>query len=96
MTTTLRKAIVFKPLDEMALITYTRCTPEGGAELAALAMESGAYEAKVITPALADAEAVFDFINLKSKAVASMNPGDVIVWDNGQRELCLSIGWVAF
>lgn len=90
---TLRKAIIFKPLDDIAFAMFARMSDAEAVKAATLGMETGVYDAKVMTPPMADAEAVFDFINLESKHVASMNPGDVIVWANGQREVCLSMGW---
>lgn len=38
-----------------------------------------------------DAESVFDAMNTCGDCY--MTPGDVIVWNNGKRELCLSEGW---
>lgn len=43
-----------------------------------------------------DAESVFDAMNLhgmNNELPVYMRVGDVIVWNNGKRELCLKNGW---
>lgn len=40
-----------------------------------------------------DAEMVFDALNLSGEAY--MTVGDVVVWHNGKRELCLTEGWAS-
>lgn len=48
-------------------------------------------------PALDNAEEVFDAVNQTGALTDSgayMTVGDVIIWCNGKRELCLQRGWV--
>lgn len=40
-----------------------------------------------------NAEHVFDALNTSGDSY--MTPGDVIVWNNGKRELCLAEGWAS-
>lgn len=42
---------------------------------------------------MTDAESVFDKMNTDGDSYMSV--GDVIVWNNGKRELCLSEGWAS-
>lgn len=68
----------------------------GDAKAIALAkqlIDAGSYR-MIMQGSLAnmkDAEAVFDAMNTSGDSY--MCPGDVIVWNNGKRELCLSEGW---
>lgn len=56
-------------------------------------IDAGSYR-MIVQGSLAnmkDSEAVFDALNTSEDSY--MCPGDVIVWNNGKRELCLSEGW---
>ena len=57
-------------------------------------MDCGFYRAIGLTRDLIDAESAFDFYNCEENNLAtSMSVGDVLIWTNGKRELCLNVGW---
>lgn len=64
-------------------------------ELARELLDAGKYEMVKCDdyrlPRCDDPEQVFDRMNLDSGNYMSV--GDVIVWNNGKRQLCLNVGW---
>lgn len=69
------------------------CGYESAVVLAQKLLNEGSY--KMIPQGclgtMKDAEAVFEAMNTSGDSY--MTPGDVIVWNNGKRELCLGVGW---
>lgn len=64
-------------------------------ELARELLDAGKYEmvkcGDYRLPRCGDEEQVFDLMNLDSGNFMAV--GDVIVWNNGKRQLCLNAGW---
>lgn len=63
-------------------------------ELAKKLLNEGAYRMTTGQGYIGDAEdseAVFDALNTSGDSYMTL--GDVIVWNNGKRELCLAEGW---
>ena len=86
------KSFVFKPAAPAAFATFAMMDRADSIRTATLDLAHGHYALILTCPAVfEDAESVFDHVNLET--AYSMNPGDVIVWANGKRELCLSKGW---
>jgi hypothetical protein len=88
------KALVFKPTNPVAFGIFGMMDRADSIRTATLDLAHGYYALTLTCPPILDtAESVFDHVN--TETTYSMNPGDVIVWSNGKRELCLSHGWAS-
>jgi hypothetical protein len=91
------RAILFRPAD--SLMTDRQCMLSRGiggdhVESVRSLMDCGFYRAVGLTRDFEDAESAFDFLNSEENNLAdSMSVGDVLIWTNGKRELCLNVGW---
>ena len=84
-------SFILTPATETKRAIFIAQSDDAVKALALAGLNAGTFSLVTVAPAMADAEAVFDWVNLESDR--SMNMGDVILWGNGRREVCLLTGW---
>ena len=80
--------------NDQALAIRGRFGDKEAIETARNLLDNGNYvmlNAREVLATATDAEEVFDALNMSQDHY--MTVGDVIVWNNGKRELCLGNGW---
>lgn len=75
-----------------------RADQNGVLEIVKKMIDAGEYKmVPVLSEPVQTSEEFFDWANMKLPKIKEdepgMNFGDIILWNNGQRELCLEVGW---